>query len=52
MDRELFIDDNVVIPDKIKNMSREELEKEIARLEEEARKDRERMLHEEKEKTA
>ncbi len=34
-EKEYIIDDNVVIPDYIKKMSREELEREIARLEKE-----------------
>ena len=34
---ETFLDDNVVIPEYIKNMTREELAKEIARLEQEIR---------------
>lgn len=33
-----FQDDNVIIPDDIKNMTKEEKQKEIARLEEESKK--------------
>ena len=43
-EKELFIDDNVVIPDYIKSMSLEEIESEIARLEAEALKEKERIL--------
>lgn len=35
-DKKYFIDDRVIIPDKIKNMSNVEIEAEIARLEAEA----------------
>lgn len=34
-EKEYIINDNIVIPDHIKKMSREELEQEIARLEKE-----------------
>lgn len=43
-EKELFINDNVVIPDYIKSMSLEEIETEIARLEAEAAKEKERIL--------
>lgn len=43
-EKEFFINDNVVIPDYIKKMSIEELDREIARLEAEAAKERERIL--------
>ena len=42
-EKEYFIDDRVVIPEDIKKMSKEELDREIARLEEEGRKERERI---------
>lgn len=45
-DKKYFIDDNVVIPDYIKKMSREELDTEIARLEAEAAKEKERIMKE------
>lgn len=35
-EKEFFIDDRVIIPDDIKNMSRKELDEEIKRLETEA----------------
>lgn len=35
--KEYFEDDRIIIPDDIKQMPKEQLEKEIARLEEEAR---------------
>ncbi len=38
-----YLDDNVVIPEYIKNMSVEEIESEIARLEAEAAKEKERI---------
>lgn len=37
MKKEYIIDDRVIIPDHIKNMSKDELDAEIKRLEEEAR---------------
>lgn len=37
-DKEYFIDDKVVIPDDIKNMSKEELQQAIEKLEEELKK--------------
>lgn len=43
-EKEYFIDDRVIIPDHIKNMSVEELDREIARLEAEAAKERDRKL--------
>lgn len=39
-----FLDDRVIIPEYIKNMSREELEQEIARLEKEVREEKEKKL--------
>ncbi len=39
-----YLDDNVVIPEYIKKMSLEEIESEIARLEAEAAKEKERIL--------
>ncbi len=36
IDKKYFIDDRVIIPDKIKNMSNVKIEAEIARLESEA----------------
>lgn len=35
-----FLDDNVIIPDDIKNMTKEQLEKEIIKLEKELKKDK------------
>lgn len=43
MEREVFINDNVVIPDNIMKMSRAERQAEISRLEEEARRERDRI---------
>lgn len=43
-EKEYFINDNVVIPYYIKKMSNEELDREIARLEAEAAKEKERIL--------
>lgn len=40
MTEEYVVDDRVVIPDDIKSMTKAELEAEIARLEEEARKEK------------
>ncbi len=41
-----FQNDNVVIPDNIKNMTREEKKAEIARFEEKSKKERNRLKHE------
>lgn len=43
-EKEYFIDDRVIIPDYIKNMSAEELDREIERLEAEAAKKRDGVL--------
>lgn len=43
-EKEFFIDDRVIIPEHIQKMSREELNREIVRLESEARKEKERIL--------
>lgn len=45
MEEEYIVDDRVIIPEYIKRMSREELDQEIARLEEEARKEKDRQEH-------
>lgn len=42
--KEYFIDDRVIIPDDIKKMSKEELDQEIAKLETQARAEKERIL--------
>lgn len=39
-----YLDDNVIIPDDIKNMTKEELELEIAKLEAEAAAEKQRIL--------
>ncbi len=53
MSEKYFEDDRpVVIPDYIKNMSKEELDAEIAKMEEEARKERERLRNNKKSATA
>lgn len=41
---ELFIDDRVIIPNKIKNMSKEQLRVEIERLEKEAAEEKQKIL--------
>lgn len=43
-EKEYFIDDRVIIPDKIKNMSHEERLAEIARLEKIAKAEKEKIL--------
>lgn len=43
-DKEYFIDDKVVIPDDIKNMSKEELQQAIEKLEEELKKKENSMM--------
>ena len=43
-EKEYFIDDRCIIPDYIKKMSAEELDREIARLEAEAKAEKERIL--------
>lgn len=48
---ELFIDDNVVIPEEILRMSSEERQAEIARLEAEARAEKQRILEKRKKET-
>lgn len=44
MEMETYLDDNVVIPDWIKKMTREEKQAEIERLEKEAREEKARIL--------
>lgn len=46
MREEYFADDRFIIPDEIKQMSDEEIEREIERLEEEGRKERDRLRKE------
>ncbi len=41
---ELYIDDRCIIPDEIMNMSKEDIKREIIRLEIEAAKEKERIL--------
>ncbi len=43
MEREVFINDNVIISDRIRNMTPEERQSEIHRLEAEAKKEHERI---------
>ncbi len=43
-EKEYFIDDRVIIPEKIKNMTREERRAEIARLEAAAAEEKKRIL--------
>ena len=43
MEREVFINDNVIIPDNIMKMTRSERQAEIRRLENEARRERDRI---------
>lgn len=43
MNREVFINDNLVIPERIKKMSRQEQDEMIKRLEKEAKAERERI---------
>lgn len=38
MEQEYIVDDRIIIPEDVKRMSKEELDREIARLEEEQRK--------------
>lgn len=53
MSEKYFADDRpVVIPDYIKNKSKEELDAEIAKMEEEARKERDRLRNNKKSATA
>lgn len=47
MKEKYFADDRVIIPEYIRKMSKEDLEQEIARLEEEARKEKSKRKQEE-----
>lgn len=46
MEEKYFADDRFIIPDEIKQMTSEERQKEIKRLEEEGRKERDRLRRE------
>ena len=46
MEEEYFADDRFTIPDEIKQMTDEEIDSEIRRLEEEGRKERDRLRRE------
>lgn len=46
MEEKYFADDRFIIPDEIKQMTSEERQKEIRRLEEEGRKERDRLRRE------
>lgn len=46
MEEKYFADDRFIIPDEIKQMTSEEIDSEIKRLEEEGRKERDRLRRE------